>query len=171
MAASLAVAAAAVIGVVLPDLSGTLEGKASRLSHALGERPAILVVAEASGFKAPPGWVLFIAPAAAKLLDGNAGAVVDSRRTVRAVAKDAAGLAPLATAWMQGREIYTAQCLRCHGADGTDEHYTGIKPLRAIGKRFPGPEILERTIRSGNVDMTPIPPEAREALLVFVASL
>jgi cytochrome c553 len=74
-------------------------------------------------------------------------------------------------AWRLGREVYDAQCARCHGSDGTLEDYPGVKSLAGIGKRYPEARILEAVANGGRVDMSGMTADERHALAVYVAGL
>jgi mono/diheme cytochrome c family protein len=102
-------------------------------------------------------------PAAALLLDTN-GAL---RRMFRATDSIPAGL----RAWFDGMAVYQAQCARCHGHDGADTAYPGIRVLSGIGNRHSEEEILEMTRRAGFVDLHALDDNARHALAIYVAGL
>ena len=178
---------AGLLGSTAPELSlFTPDGRMWRLADALKEKPAVLL--HASGCDET-----VVVPDSIRLLairPSNCGAYRDPSGAARrylgqakAVLLDRAGVVRLVAAddlkafgrqvadWGRGSEIYAAQCQRCHGADGKDTHYPGIKALAGIGKRINHAEIIERTIRSGSVDMTPLDAEARRALAVYVAGL
>ena len=178
---------AGLLGSTAPDVSLlTPDGRTWRLAEALRERPAVLLHAggchetvavpdsvrllairpsTCGGYRDPSG--------AARRYLGEAKAVLlDRDGVVRLVSgADLKAFATEVSRWATGRAIYTAQCQRCHGADGRDMQYSGIKPLAGLGKRITRAEIVERTIRSGNVDFTPMDEEARRALAVYVAGL
>ena len=74
-------------------------------------------------------------------------------------------------AWRLGREVYEAQCARCHGSDGKLEDYPGVKSLAGIGKRYPEKRILEAVANGGRVDMSGMTPAEKHAVAVYVAGL
>jgi mono/diheme cytochrome c family protein len=178
---------AGLLGSTAPDISlFTPDERTWRLSDALREKPSVLLHASGCKETVPvPDSVRLLAirpsacggyrdpSGAARRYLGEAKAVLlDRNGVVRLVAADdlkAFGVD--VSRWTAGREIYTAQCQRCHGADGRDTHYSGIKTLAGLGKRISRTEIIERTIRSGNVDLSPMDEEARRALAVYVAGL
>jgi mono/diheme cytochrome c family protein len=158
-----------------------------RLADAVREKPAVLLRANGcketlvvpdsvrllairasncGGYRDPSG--------AARRYLGEAKAVLlDNSGVVRIVAagKSLKTFAAEVALWARGRDIYHAQCERCHGADGRDTQYPGIKTLAGIGKRLSRMEILDRTIRSGFVDFSALDGEARRAMAVYVAGL
>jgi hypothetical protein len=73
--------------------------------------------------------------------------------------------------WRNGRAAYVANCARCHGEDGREESYPGAKSLGGIGTRHTAAEILEKTERSGFVDLHYLKREGKEALSIYVAGL
>ena len=178
---------AGLLGSTAPDLSlFTPDGRMWRLADALREKPSVLLHANGcketvvvpdsvrllairpsncGGYRDPSG-------AARRYLGEDKAVLLDNTGRVRLVAEN--NLKTFATevgAWAQGRDIYTSQCERCHGADGRDAQYPGIKPLAGIGKRLSRKEIIERTIHSGFVDLTPLNTEARRAMAVYVGGL
>ena len=179
---------AGLLGSTAPEFSlFTPDGRMWRLADALKEKPAVLMHATACDetVEIPDSVrLLAIRPAkcagayrdpsgAARRYLGEAKAVLLDREGVaRLVATgDLKAFGREVSAWARGGDIYAAQCQRCHGADGKDTHYPGIKTLAGIGKRINRAEIIERTIRSGSVDLTPLDEEARRALAAVVAGL
>lgn len=73
--------------------------------------------------------------------------------------------------WRLGREVYDAQCARCHGSDGKLEDYPGVKSLAGIGKRYSEARIIEAVQNGGRVDMSGMTQSERHALAVYVAGL
>jgi hypothetical protein len=157
-----------------------------RLSDALGEKPAVLL--HASNCKetvAVPDSVRLLAirpstcgayrdpSGAARRFLGEVKAVLLDRHSVVRLSStgDLKAFSAEVVRWANGREIYTANCQRCHGADGRDKSYAGIKPLNGIGRRISRTEIIDRTVHSGNVDLARVHEEERRALSVFVAPL
>lgn len=67
-----------------------------------------------------------------------------------------------------GRVIYTAHCARCHGADGGDTSYPGVKTLVDITRHRPGGEILETSRAFATADLSGT---SGTALLLFLATL
>lgn len=108
----------------------------------------------------------------AKAAAGATALLIDGGRIVaRIPAERFAAYGPELAAWAEGRLIYEAQCARCHGPEGDATHFEGIKPVKGIGKRISRTEIVERTVRSGNVDMNRYTAAERNAIAVFVSSL
>lgn len=73
--------------------------------------------------------------------------------------------------WQGGRQIYDAQCARCHGLDGTDNNYPNIKSLAGIGNRASESKIIEMTELTGAVDLHALSAKDRQALAAYVAGL
>jgi mono/diheme cytochrome c family protein len=109
-------------------------------------------------FFAPEG-----APASALLLD--------TRGSLRRVFRAADSIPADVRAWFDGMAVYRAQCARCHGDDGADTGYPGIRVLSGIGNRHSEGEILEMTQRAGFVDLHALDDKARRALADYVAGL
>lgn len=178
---------AGLLGSTAPELSlFTPDGRMWRLADALREKPAVLLHAsDCKETVTVPDSVrlLAIRPSACGAYRDPSGAARRYLGQAKAVLLDRDGIVRMVAtndlktfsrdvaAWARGSEIYTAQCQRCHGADGKDTHYSGIKTLSGIGKRITRTEIIERTIRSGSVDLTPLDAEARRALAAYVAGL
>jgi cytochrome c553 len=99
--------------------------------------------------------------------------LVDRSGKVRRVARGAGadGLESEWKRWRDGRASYEANCARCHGEDGRDESYPGAKSLGGIGTRHTVAEILEKTDRSGFVDLNYLRTEGKKALAIYVAGL
>lgn len=74
-------------------------------------------------------------------------------------------------AWRLGREVYDAQCARCHGSDGKLEDYPGVKSLAGIGKRSSEQQILDAVANGGRVDMSGMTPAEKHAVAVYVSGL
>jgi mono/diheme cytochrome c family protein len=108
---------------------------------------------------------------------GVIGLLLDEQGVVRlrTRASDVRGLArQLAEdikAWHGGKQIYDAQCARCHGADGRDLSYPNVKSLAGIGNRHSKSEIIERTILTGAVDMSHMSESDKNQLALYVAGL
>lgn len=73
-------------------------------------------------------------------------------------------------AWQEGRQVFASHCARCHGPDGQDDSYPGVKSLAGIGNRLTEAQILEKTSRTGAVDLTALGDRTR-FLAVYVAGL
>ncbi len=80
-------------------------------------------------------------------------------------------LVALVRKWQRGKMVYNAYCVRCHGADGNDADYPGIKPLGGIGNRLTEKEILDRTAETGLVDLGAFTEQDLEALGIYVGGL
>ena len=178
---------AGLLGSTAPEMSlFTPDGRMWRLADALREKPAVLLHAGGCAETVPvPDAVrlLAIKPSACGAYRDPSGAVRRYLGEARAVLLDRDGVVRLVATgdlkkfgrevsdWARGGEIYAAQCQRCHGTDGKDTNFAGIKTLNGIGKRISRAEIIERTIRSGSVDLTPLDDDARRALAAYVAGL
>jgi len=75
------------------------------------------------------------------------------------------------TLWQGGRQIYDAQCARCHGLDGTDNNYPNIRSLAGIGNRASESKIIEMTELTGAVDLHALSAKDRQALAAYVSGL
>jgi peroxiredoxin len=73
--------------------------------------------------------------------------------------------------WLAGKDVYEANCARCHGSAGQDTTYSGVKSLAGIGNRMDESEILRRTSLTGAVDMSGWTDEQSRALAAYVAGL
>lgn len=102
-----------------------------------------------------------------------AAAFVDSdgivRRTMRG--PDTRRFLDDTAAWFDGKVIYEAECRRCHGVDGLDDSYSGIKTIAGIARRIPENRILEFAERTGNTDLHALDERRRRALAIYVAGL
>jgi thiosulfate/3-mercaptopyruvate sulfurtransferase len=67
-----------------------------------------------------------------------------------------------------GKTLYTTHCLRCHGEDGTDLSYPGIKSLAGVTRRMSGEEVLTRSTAFAGVQFQG---ETGAALVAFLATL
>jgi mono/diheme cytochrome c family protein len=74
-------------------------------------------------------------------------------------------------AWFDGKAVYEGACARCHGADGNDTSYSGIKRLGGIGKRHSEAEIVHLAEMTGNNDLHALSEKDRRALGVYVSGL
>jgi mono/diheme cytochrome c family protein len=97
--------------------------------------------------------------------------LIDDNGIVRRVVRPPDRLVQQVAAWTDGKAVYDAQCARCHGADGRDESYPGVKSLAGIGNRISEGEILHRTALTGAVDMSGWTESQRRALAAYVAGL
>ncbi len=97
--------------------------------------------------------------------------IADPYRTVRlvAVVPTASGAitkaAEIAATWEHGRQSFIANCGHCHGDDGADTNYIGIKTLAGIFRRLPPEKILDGGQLFGAVDMSSWSRTAKDALL------
>ena len=79
--------------------------------------------------------------------------------------------AAMLIAWEQGRQAFSVHCGHCHGDDGADKEYAGIKPLPGVATRMPDNKILEGGEQSGSVALSTWSPRERESLLLFIRGL
>jgi hypothetical protein len=73
--------------------------------------------------------------------------------------------------WLDGKETFKSQCVRCHGDDGRDTSYPGTKSLAGIGNRHTESEIVELINRGGFVDLSSWKDRDKHSLATFVAGL
>jgi mono/diheme cytochrome c family protein len=95
-------------------------------------------------------------------------AVLVENGAVRRIIREGDAFAEVAL-WRSGREIYEPLCVRCHGTDGTDTGYFGVKSLAGIGNRVSEPRIYELTAATGAVDLNTLTERDRRALSAYVA--
>jgi cytochrome c553 len=100
-------------------------------------------------------------------------ALVDASGYVRRFWKSAKAetIAAEVKAWLGGRAIYDAQCARCHGSDGRDLNYAGIKSLAGLGRKHDNARIIEMTEATGVVDMSSLTAADKRALAIYVSGL
>lgn len=132
---------------------------------------------------APPGTLR-----ASKPFDALLRAAAISETACQAVVVDAGGIvrmhlrfepspttvragASVLIAWEQGRQAFSVHCGHCHGDDGADKEYPGIKPLPGVSTRLPDGKILEGGEQSGSVAISTWTPRERESLLLFIRGL
>jgi cytochrome c553 len=99
--------------------------------------------------------------------------LLDEARVVRAVfpLAEAGTIQKGLRLYELGRDVYATQCARCHGADGDDNFYPGIKTLGGIGNRWTPQRIDESIRRSNTVDTSRFTPEEREGITLYVRGL
>ncbi len=103
--------------------------------------------------------------------------IADPFKTARYVAAVPAGanairaLVDTAANWESGRQIFSGACGHCHGDDGADTSYVGIKTLAGISQRLSGEAILDGGRQFGAVDMTTWSSETKAALLLYIGGL
>ena len=74
--------------------------------------------------------------------------------------------AATAVEWEGGRQSFITQCGHCHGSDGADTSYAGIKTFARISKRMSDQRILEGGQEFGAVDMTSWSKSAKDVFVV-----
>ena len=85
--------------------------------------------------------------------------IADPFKTVRDMgtfppsANAIASIGKRAADWESGRQIFSGACGHCHGDDGADTSYVGIKTLAGISQRLSGEAILDGGRQFGAVDM------------------
>jgi cytochrome c553 len=103
--------------------------------------------------------------------------IADPFKTVRhlaavpASANAIAALVDTADNWEGGRQIFSGACGHCHGDDGADTSYVGIKTLAGISQRLSREAILDGGRQFGAVDMTGWSSETKAALLLYIEGL
>ena len=120
-------------------------------------------------------------PAATEIEQLSAGSarmmIVDTTAIIRLIqpvdanAVGISGAAATAVEWEGGRQSFITQCGHCHGSDGADTSYAGIKTLERISKRMSDQRILEGGQEFGAVDMTSWSKSAKDALLLYIRGL
>lgn len=86
----------------------------------------------------------------AKPPDGNVFWLVDEAGIVRAIQPapgQASGLVAFLKEWEMGRKAFEWGCTTCHGKDGRETYYYGVKSLEGIGNRM-SPEQIRRTLNA-----------------------
>jgi len=81
---------------------------------------------------------------------GNGFWLVDEQGVVRAVEqapREAAGLAEFYQEWELGKKAFEWGCTTCHGKDGRETYYYGVKSLGGIGNRMSREQLL-RTLNA-----------------------
>jgi hypothetical protein len=73
--------------------------------------------------------------------------------------------------WRHGAQIYASQCARCHGPDGNQASYPGVKPLAGLGLRKTEAEIRTAFERTGAVDLSSLTDRDRRAVILFTSGL
>lgn len=82
--------------------------------------------------------------------NGNVFWLVDEAGIVRAVQpapERASGLVEFLKEWELGRKAFAWGCTTCHGQDGRETYYYGVKSLGGIGNRM-SPEQIRRTLNA-----------------------
>ncbi len=103
--------------------------------------------------------------------------IADPFKTVRYVAAFPSNANAIATIvnraadWESGRQIFSGACGHCHGDDGADTSYVGIKTLAGISRRLSGEAILDGGRQFGAVDMATWSAETKAALLLYIEGL
>lgn len=97
--------------------------------------------------------------------------LLDNNGVLRRVFRTADSIPGEVRAWFAGMGVYRARCARCHGVDGGDTGYPGIRVLRGIGNRHCEDETLDMTQRAGFVDLHSLDEKSRRALAIYVAGL
>lgn len=73
--------------------------------------------------------------------------------------------------WEGGRQVFISACGHCHGEDGADTSYAGVKSLAQITRRLTDGRILEGGQQFGAVDMSAWPQSSKDALLLYIRGL
>jgi mono/diheme cytochrome c family protein len=99
--------------------------------------------------------------------------IVDTYAKARVTRNFSAGIAGLdesartARTWELGRQTFQSSCARCHGLDGQDTSYSGIKTLGGISLRVP----KSRFLTGGFVDTSGWTEAMRAAALTYMEGL
>jgi cytochrome c553 len=73
--------------------------------------------------------------------------------------------------WEQGRQAFSVHCGHCHGDDGADTTYAGIKTLAGIATRMSTEKILDDGEQFGLVPISSWSQQDRDVLMQFVRGL
>lgn len=76
-----------------------------------------------------------------------------------------------AIAWEQGRQGFSVHCGHCHGDDGTETSYPGVKSMAGLSTRLTDAKILEGAEQFGAVPVSTWSVRDMETLLVFIRGL
>jgi len=180
------------LGSVFPDerIIGP-HGEVKHLSDLWREKPVVLALLDSCQAKLPAipdprvkavgiveqrctGSAVFFDPEGAvrkRLEQASSAVLLDTDGSVRRVFRRADSIPDNVRQWFDGMAVYKAQCARCHGDDGADTSYPGIRVLSGIGNRHSEEEILDMTQRAGFVDLQALDDRARRALAIYVAGL
>ena len=109
--------------------------------------------------------------ASARLIVVDTFGVVRLIRPLEATAIGVRKAAAVATEWEAGRQSFLTNCAHCHGTDGADTSYAGIKTLAGISRRMSDNRILEGGRMFGAVDMSNWSQANRDALLAYIRGL
>jgi cytochrome c553 len=143
------------------------------------ERVRLVVVSATAEPSCPAVEGVFRAMAPAKAAEsGNLRlALVDTSAILRLTEQwplTAASLeraAKLGADWEGGRQLFITQCGHCHGEDGTDTSYAGVKTLAGISRRMSAERILEGGQQLGGVDMSSWSQKVKDTLLLYIRGL
>ena len=169
-------AAILALKTIPPDLCDTFKRLASAVS---AER--VRLVLHTSELSPPCGRITGVHRVASPPLDdkltGLRLLVVDTSATIRLsqqvplTAQSLDGVAKLVVNWESGRQIFITQCGHCHGDDGADTSYPGVKTMAGISKRMSAARILEGGQQFGAVDMSSWSQAVKDVLLLYISGL
>jgi cytochrome c553 len=74
-------------------------------------------------------------------------------------------------AWEQGRQAFSVHCGHCHGDDGAETTYVGIKTLAGISTRMTDEKILDGGEQFGLVPISSWSQSDRDVLMQFIRGL
>lgn len=101
----------------------------------------------------------------------DTGAVLRKAVPFAPTAQSLSGAAETVIRWVQGKQAFVTHCGHCHGDDGADTSYVGVKTLAGISGRMSDEKILEGGQLFGDVDITSWPSESKQILLLFISTL
>jgi mono/diheme cytochrome c family protein len=103
--------------------------------------------------------------------------IVDADGIVRfdqSFASDADGVksaAGFAIRWEQGRQSFSVHCGHCHGDDGTETAYPGVRSMAGLTARMTEARILEGAEQFGAVPVSTWDEKEVESLLLFIRGI
>ncbi|MBN9658355.1 MAG: hypothetical protein J0H49_09260 [Acidobacteria bacterium] len=109
------------------------------------------------------------ASALAIVVDGDG--VVRFADNLRGSQGAAAHLADQLIWWDQGRQSFSVHCGHCHGDDGAETTYVGIKTLAGVSTRLSDQKIIEGGEMFGSVPTSTWSDKDRTILLQFIRGL
>jgi cytochrome c553 len=109
-----------------------------------------------------PSWRLTIA---------DTSRIVRVATMVAATQEAAATIINTARAWENGRQSFIGNCGHCHGDDGANTDYVGIKTLTGISRRLSRQEIFDAGQQFGFVETGSWSQRAKDELFLYIQGL